>query len=71
MTAQALTPHTKKYSDDSAMDDLSNSDSLNFAEVEKFSNWCRGHSFDLNVKKTKVIFSDFRKVLPFQICLSM
>ena len=33
-----------KYSDDSAMEDLSNSDSVYFAEVERFSNWCRDNS---------------------------
>ena len=30
-----------KYSGDSAIEDLSNSDSVYFAEVERFSNWCR------------------------------
>ena len=42
-----------KYSDDSAIEDLSNSDSVYFAEVERFSNWCRDNSLDLKVKKTK------------------
>ena len=40
-----------KYSDDSAMEDLSNSDSVYFAEVERFINWCRDNSLDVNVKK--------------------
>ena len=35
-----------KYSDDSAMDDLYNSDSVHFGEVES------DNSLDLNVKKT-------------------
>ena len=50
-----------KYSDGSAKEDLFNSDSVYFAEVERFSNWCRGNSLDLNVKKTKEILTDFRK----------
>ena len=35
------------------MENLSNSDSVYFAEVERFNNWCRDNSLDLNVKKTK------------------
>ena len=50
-----------KYSDDSAIEDLSNPDSVYFAEVERFSNWCRDNSLDLNVKKTKEMLTDFRK----------
>ena len=55
-----------KYSEDSAMEDLSNSDSVYFAEVERFNNWCRDNSLDLNVKKTK-------EMLPpsFQVSLLM
>ena len=52
-----------KYSDDSAMEDLSHSDSVYFAEVERFSNWCRDNSLDLNVKKTQEMLIDFRKAL--------
>ena len=51
-----------KYSDDSATDDLSNSDLVYFAEFEKFDNSCRDNSLDLNVKKTKDMLTDFRKV---------
>ena len=40
---------------------ISNSDSVHFAEVERFSNWCRDSSLDLNVKKTKEMLTDFRK----------
>ena len=40
-----------KYSDDSAIEDLSNSDSVYVAEVERLSNWCRDNSLDLNVKR--------------------
>ena len=43
------------------MEDLSNSDSVYFAEVERFSNWCRDNSLDLNVKKTKKMLIDLRK----------
>ena len=50
-----------KYPDDSAIEDLSNSDSVYVAEVERFSNWCRDNFFDLNVKKTKEMLTDFRK----------
>ena len=50
-----------KYSDDSAVEDLSNSDSVYFAKVERFSNWCRDNSLDLNVRKTKEMLIDFRK----------
>ena len=42
-----------KYSDDSAIESLFNSGSVYFAEVERFCNWCRDHSLDLNVTKTK------------------
>ena len=50
-----------KYSDDSVIEDLSNSDSLYFAEVERFSNWCSDNSLDFSVKKTKEMQTDFRK----------
>ena len=59
-----------KSSDNSAMEDLSNSDSVDFAEVERFSNWCRDNSLDLNVKKIKEMLIDliFEKLqLSFQI----
>ena len=39
------------------MEDLSNSDSINFAEVERL----RDNSLNLNVKKTKEMLTDFRK----------
>ena len=47
-----------KYSDNSAMEDFSKSDSVCFAEVERFSNRCRDNSLDLNVKKTKEMLTD-------------
>ena len=43
------------------MEDLSNSHSVYFAEVERFSNWWRDNSHDLNIKKTKEMLIDFRK----------
>ena len=55
-----------KYSEDSAMEDLSNSDSVYFAEVERFNNWCRDNSLGLNVKKTKEMLQP-----SFQISLLM
>ena len=50
-----------KYSDDSAILDMSNSDSVYFAEVKKFCSWCEENFLDLNVNKTKEILIDFRK----------
>ena len=49
-----------KHSDHSAMDDLSNSHSVDFAEDERFNNWCRDNYIDFNVKKTKEMPIDFR-----------
>ena len=43
------------------MEDLSNSDSVYFAKVDRFSTWCRDNSLDLNVEKTKEMLIDFRK----------
>ena len=43
------------------MEDLSNSDSVYFAEALRFSNWCRDKSLDLNVKKTKEILTGLKK----------
>ena len=40
-----------KYSDESAMEDLSNSDSVYFAEVERFDNWCRDNSLECKENK--------------------
>ena len=38
-----------------------NSDSFYFAEVERFSNWCRDNFLDLNVKKAKEMLTDVQK----------
>ena len=43
------------------MGGLSNSDSVYFAEVERFSNWCRDNSLELNVKKTKEMLINLKK----------
>ena len=50
-----------KYSDDSALQDLSNSDSVYFDQVQKFCLWCKNNYLDLNVNKTKELLVDFRK----------
>ena len=50
-----------RYSDDSATEDLSNSYSVYFSEVERFSNWCRDNSHDLNVKKANEMLTELRK----------
>ena len=53
-----------KYSDDTAIEDLSNSDSVYFSEVHKFSAWCKESYLDLNIVKTKEMVVDFRKNPP-------
>ena len=58
-TGTEITPLIK-YSDDSALVDLSNSDSIYFDEVQNFSQWCKSNFLDLNVKKTKELLIDFR-----------
>ena len=49
-----------KYSDDTAIEDLSNSDAVYFSEVHKFSAWCKENYLDLNIAKTKEMVVDFR-----------
>jgi hypothetical protein len=56
----SLTP-VIKYSDDTAIEDLSNSDSTYFAAVDNFVAWCTNNCLDLNVNKTKELIIDFRK----------
>ena len=53
-----------KYSDDTAIEDLSNSDSVYFSEVHKFSAWCKENYLDLNTDKTKEMVVDFQKNPP-------
>ena len=43
-----------KYSDDSAIFDLSNDDSHYFTEVSKFTEWCEANYLMLNVSKSKL-----------------
>jgi hypothetical protein len=50
-----------KFSDDTALQDLSNSDSAYLQEVDKFTAWCKENYLDLNVKKTKEMVIDFRR----------
>ena len=49
-----------KYSDDTAIQDLSNSDSIFNQQVSLFTTWCKDNFLDLNVKKTKEMIVDFR-----------
>ena len=49
-----------KYSDDSAILDLSNDDNYYFTEVAKFTEWCEMNYLMLNVSKTKELVIDFR-----------
>ena len=53
-----------KYSDDTAIEDLSNSDSVYFTEVHKFSAWCKENYLDLNIARTKEMVVDFRTPPP-------
>ena len=57
----SLTCPLIKFSDDSALIDLSNDDSLYFSQVSKFVQWCKDNYLLLNVKKTKELVIDFRK----------
>ena len=50
-----------KYSDDSAILDLSNDDNYYFTEVAKFTEWCEMNYLMLNVSKTKELVIDFRQ----------
>ena len=50
-----------KYSDDTAIVDLSNSIPHYIAEVGRFRTWCKDNILDLNVSKTKELLIDFRK----------
>ena len=55
---------TVKYSDGTVIEDLSNSDSVYFSKVHKFSAWCKESYLDLNIVKTKEMVVDFRKNPP-------
>ena len=62
-----------KYSNDSAVEDPSKSDSVYFAEVERFSNWFRDNSHDLNVRKQRKcwLLSEKRQLFPTVFILVM
>ena len=51
-----------KYSDDSVIEDLSNSD-VYFSAVRRFYTWCKQNFLDLDVLKTKEMLIDFRRTI--------
>ena len=53
-----------KYSDDTAIVDLSSSIPHYIEEVERFTTWCKANFLDLNMAKTKLLLIDFRKQPP-------
>ena len=53
-----------KYSDETAIVDLSNSIPHYIEEVDRFTTWCKANFLDLNVAKTKELLIDFRKQPP-------
>ena len=59
-SGSSLTP-VIKYSDDTAIQDLSNSDSIYQEEVKRFTTWCVDNYLELNVLKTKEMIIDFRR----------
>lgn len=59
-TGNSTTPLVK-YSDDSALQDLSNSHSMYCDRVNMLATWCKDNYLELNVQKTKEMLIDFRK----------
>ena len=53
-----------KYSDDTAIVDLSNSIPHYIEEAERFTTWCKDNILDLNVTKTKELLVKFMKQPP-------
>ena len=53
-----------KYSDDTAIVDLSNSILRYIEEIDRFTTWCKDNFFDLNLTKTKELLIDLRKQPP-------
>ena len=53
-----------KYSDDTAIVDLSNSIPHYIEEVDRFTTWCKANFLGLNVAKTNELLIDFRKQPP-------
>ena len=58
---ESAASHLVKYSDDTALVDLSNSHSHFTAEVNRFNLWCSDNFLNLNVQKTKEMIIDFRR----------
>ena len=53
-----------KYSNDSAIEDLSNSEDVYVSAVRRFYSWCKHNFLDLNVLKTNEMLIDFQKNPP-------
>ena len=53
-----------KYSDDSAVEDLSNFDNVFVSAVRRFYTWCKQNFLDLNILKAKEMLTGFRKNPP-------
>ena len=49
------------YSNDSALQDLSNSHPIYLKEIDKFLTWCNDNYLNLHVKKTTEFIIDFRR----------
>ena len=49
-----------KFADDTALVDISNSDTMFVSEANRFVSWCDENSLCLNVSKTKEMLIDFR-----------
>nr|KAG5714401.1 hypothetical protein BaRGS_006847 [Batillaria attramentaria] len=54
---------TIKFADDTALVDLTNSDSEYQQEVDRFVLWCQDNCLKLNVSKTREMVIDFRKTV--------
>ena len=53
-----------RYSDDTAIVDLSSSIPHYIADVERFTTWCKDNILDLSVTNTKELLIDLRKQPP-------
>ena len=60
-----------KYSDDTAIVDLSNSIPHYIEDVDRFTTCCKDNFLDLNVTKTKEILINFRKQPPAVLAITM
>ena len=62
MTVQAsMTNKNQKFSDDTAIVDMPDSESVSEASVKEFSDWCTQNFLELNVGKTKEMVADFKR----------